>query len=145
SESSVMENRRIRGALEIHNGKTITVIKHDDKLVLNKLIKDLNLKNLSSIELPEKTKAKRITREEREICLHEVDKYDRRQPRHVKIENITSKYLYVDMINNGFKQWNTSTLSDLAEFVSSKGYRICGLAKSNQKLIEGNKLFKRLD
>lgn len=144
SESSVMENRRIRAAIELHNGKTITIIKHDDKTVLNKLVDDLNLINLSTIVLPEKEKTKRIAREEREICLHEVDKYGRKT-RHVKIDDIVSKYLYVDMINNGFKNWDVSTLTELAEFFAPKGYKICGLAESNQKLIEGNKAFKRLD
>lgn len=148
NESKVIQNRRISELLKTH--KEVVVIRPDimkasvgGKKSFDKLVKDLNVKNLLDIPLPFFTKAARVLRQKQdeEICLHRVG-YGRHF--YVKLATNTQKWFYLELKDGDFPM-DKSILSELDSYLYDlEGARICALSPKTVKTVEDDKNFSPL-
>ncbi len=150
SESIVKFNRRIRKYLNEVNGQLIyfevcSNIENSNKN-LKTLRKDLGLKNLLSLPVPEVIKKERVKRhiDKTKFCLHIFKYYGRGTEYTTSAENET-KWLYVPMSKGCFNGGYTNeNLRSLDSYLNGS-YRVCGISEKSLKLIKGNSNFIPLD
>jgi len=166
-ESDLVKNKRIRKYFETEEHTRILVVEpqptwttdektkvtttSDGMAEFNKVLKDFELPDFRSLELPVVTKESRvkISREKTEFCLHVLDgrEYGKNRFHYTTLETNKTQWLYVPMGEKGWAPYDAEQLRELNRYlreVSKDDVQICGLAERGLQMVQGNALFSPL-
>lgn len=141
-ESMVSQNKRIRQYFESHTKMLLIESLDGHNSNIDKVIKDLSIKDFQTVTYPEVPKEQRVkvSRDKTEFCMHVLS---RERHKYTTLSDNSEKWLYIPLTDKGWTtDFNVEQLKELNEFMQNiHGVRICGVAERALKMIDGNSNF----
>lgn len=140
SESNLMVGKRLRKYLETHMD-CILIENLANNKSFDKVINDLNFKDLTTIALPVNIKNTKTNRPVKQFCLHLYNSYIRNNI-YTSVDSNDKEWYYIELEGNSLPQeYCKDSIQALEKFFN---IRICGLSSSAIKTIKNDKNFKPL-
>lgn len=147
SESTIKINNRLRTAFASGANTIYLFSDNGNTKEFNKIVKELQIQDLKTLTLTEKPKtpkAAKIIRSKKEFCVRVLSKYDNKTPKYLTLDGNTDKWLYIPMVKADLVGYKTWDVKQLAPYLQTLGYRICGLSSSAQKHVANDPNFSLL-